>query len=274
MQMVRSNGVEIPALGFGTWPMRGEICTRIVTEGLKLGYRLVDTAQGYSNEAEVGEGLARSGVSRDDVFIVTKVRPEWTSAARLEKSVEESLTKLRTDRVDLLLAHWPNPDIPVAETVRALSAARRSGLTRHIGVSNYTIALLEEAVRASPEPIVTDQIEYHPYADQSRLIPAIRAKGLFVMAYCPVALGRVVGDPVIEAIAKAHGKTAAQVTLRWLIQQGDVVAIPKTSKVERLAENFAVFDFTLTAGEVTQLSALSRPGFHLVNEPAWVPNWD
>ena len=253
--------------------MRGETCTGAVTAGLKIGYRLVDTAQGYDNEAEVGEGIARSGVSRDDIFITTKVRPEWTSEKRLEKSVEESLVKLRTDRVDLLLAHWPNPDVPVAETVGALAAAKRRGLTRHIGVSNYTIALLDEAIRASSEPIVTDQIEYHPFVDQSRLLPVMRRHGLMVMAYCPIALGRVAGDRAIEEIGRAHGKSATQVTLRWLVQQGDVVAIPKSSKAERLAENFDIWDFALSADEMKTMSGLAR-GSHLINEPQWVAKWD
>jgi diketogulonate reductase-like aldo/keto reductase len=274
MKIVHSNGADIPALGFGTWPMRGEVCVRSVTDGLQLGYRHIDTAQGYGNEAEVGEGIAASGVKRDAIFITTKVRPEWTSTALMPKSVEASLKKLRTDRVDLLLAHWPNPAIPVAETVTALSEMKRRGLTRHIGVSNYTVALLDEAVRRSPEPIVTHQFEYHPYADQTRILAATRGHGLAVTAYCPIALGRVVGDPVIERIGQGHGRSAVQVTLRWLLQQDRLIAIPKSSRRERLKENLDVFDFELSSGEMAELSALRRPGFHLINEPAWVAKWD
>ena len=228
-----------------------------VSEALKIGYRLIDTAQGYENEAAVAEGIARSGVPRDQVFITTKVRTEWVSAKRLEKSIEESLKKLRTETVDLVLAHWPNPDVPVAETVGALSAAKRRGLTRHIGVSNYGPSLIEEAVRASPEPLVTDQIEYHPYVDQSRLLPVIRRHRLAITAYSPLARGRVDRDRTIAAIGKSHGKTAAQVTLRWLIQQDGVIAIPKTSHVERLREDFDIFDFALSDDEMRQLSALA-----------------
>src|SRR5262245_38129843 len=265
---------RIPALGFGTWELRGEACAAIVADGLRLGYRHVDTAQGYENEAAVGEGLRASGVRREDVFVTTKVRPELISLGTLQRSAEESLKRLGLSQVDLLLIHWPNPAIPITEAVAALSDAKRKGLARHIGVSNFTIAALAEAVRSSPEPIVTNQVEYHPYLDQRRLLAAMRRHGLAITAYCPIALGKVVGDPVIAPIAKAHGKTEAQVTLRWLIQQGDVVAIPRTSKVERLAENLAVFDFALSGEEMEKMSGLTRPGSKLINQPAWVPQWD
>jgi diketogulonate reductase-like aldo/keto reductase len=273
MMTVKAHGAEIPAIGFGTWPMRGETCAKIVTEALRIGYRHIDTAQGYSNEAEVGAGLKASGIDPAKVFITTKVHPERTSEAELVRSVEESLRKLGKDQVDLLLPHWPNPRIPVAETIRALCDAKRRGLTRSIGLSNYTIALTGEALRLATEPIAAAQFEYHPLVDQTKLLTALRGHGLAIIAYCPIALGRVVGNPSIEAIARAHGKTAAQVSLRWLIQQGDVVAIPKSSKPERARENFGVFDFRLTDDEMAEIGKLGRPE-HLVNEPAWVPAWD
>ena len=273
MQTVDAHGATIPAIGFGTWPMRGEACARMVTEALRIGYRHIDTAQGYGNEAEVGAGLKASGVDPADVFITTKVTPERTSEAELVRSVEESLRKLGKDQVDLLLPHWPNPRIPVAETIGALCEAKRRGLARHIGLSNYTIALTEEALRVATEPIVAAQFEYHPLVDQTRLLAALRGHGLAIIAYCPIALGRVVGNPVIEKIAAARGRTAAQVALRWLIQQGDVVAIPKSSKPERARENFAVFDFTLSETEMAEIATLKRRE-HLINEPAWVPAWD
>ena len=265
---------HIPVLGFGTWELRGEACAEIVAEGLRLGYRHVDTAQGYENEAAVGEGLRISGVNRKDVFVTTKVRPELISLGTLQRSAEESLKRLGLSQVDLLLIHWPNPAIPIPEAMAALSDAKRKGLARHIGVSNFTVAALDEAMRSSPEPIVTNQIEYHPYLDQRTLLAAIRGHRLAITAYCPIALGKVVGDPVIGAIAKKHSKSEAQVTLRWLIQQGDVVAIPRTSKAERLAENLAIFDFGLTDAEMEQMSRLTRPGSKLINQPGWVPVWD
>ena len=273
MLTVHAQGAEIPAIGFGTWPMRGETCAGMVTEALKIGYRHIDTAQGYQNEADVGAGIAASGIAPADIFVTTKVHPERTSEALLVKSVEESLTKLGKDQVDLLLPHWPNPRIPVAETIRALCEAKRRGLTRHIGLSNYTIVLTEEALRAATEPLVAAQIEYHPLVDQTKILAALRRLGLAVIAYCPIALGRVVGNPVIEAIAAAHGKSAAQVILRWLIQQGDVMAIPKSSRPERARENFAVFDFELSDAEMAKIATLKRRE-HLINEPSWVPVWD
>jgi diketogulonate reductase-like aldo/keto reductase len=274
MQTVDAHGAKIPVLGFGTWPMRGDECRNAVVAGLKLGYRHVDTAQGYSNEEEVGEGIRESGVPREDIFITTKVRPEWQSADRLGASLEESLRKLGVDVVDLTLIHWPNPAIPVAEAMKALSEAKRRGLTRHIGVSNFTVALLDQAVAAASEPLVTDQIEYHPFLDQTKMFAAMRRHGMAITAYCPVARGEVIGEPMIEAIAKTHGKTAGQVTLRWLIQQPDVIAIPKASRRERLEENLAIFDFTLSGAEMAAISALKSRGLRLVNEPAWVPAWD
>jgi 2,5-diketo-D-gluconate reductase B len=265
---------RIPALGCGTWQLRGELCARVVAEALRLGFRHVDTAQGYGNEAAVGEGLRQSAVPREAVFVTTKVQPQLISDGPLQSSVEASLARLRIDRIDLLLLHWPNPAIPLAESLRALADAKRRGLTRNIGVSNFTVAKLEEAMRLSPEPIVTNQVEYHPYLDQTKVLAANRRHGLATTAYCPIALGRVAADPVLGAIGAAHGKTAVQVALRWLVQQGDIVAIPRTSKVERLKENLDVFDFQLTTAEMDRISLLRRPDGHLVNEPDWVPRWD
>lgn len=273
MLTVDAGGARIPAIGFGTWPMRGEACARMVAEALRIGYRHIDTAQGYRNEADVGAGIAASGVAPGDIFVTTKVTPERTTKALLVKSVEESLRQLRRDQVDLLLVHWPNPRIPVEETIAALCEAKRQGLARNIGISNYTIALTEAALRVAIEPLVASQIEYHPLVDQTKILATLRRHGLAIIAYCPIALGRVVGNPVIEAIARAHGRTAAQVALRWLIQQGDVVAIPKSAKPERARENFGVFDFALSDAEMAGIAALKRPE-HLVNDRSLVPAWD
>ena len=245
----------------------------MVEAALRGGYTHVDTAQGYGNEDEVGEGLSSSGVERKTVFLTTKVRTDKMADGELQRSVEESLRKLRVDHVDLLLLHWPNPLIPLADSIRALNQVKREGLARHIGLSNFTAARLDEAWRLTKEPLVAEQIEYHPYLEQRTMLGALRAREMAIIAYCPIALGKVMGDPVIEAIAKANGRSAAQVTLRWIVQQG-LVAIPKTSKVERLSENLAVFDFALSEAEMARMSALTRPGSRLVNEPQWVPEWD
>lgn len=265
---------RIPQMGLGTFRLDGEACSQLVASALGLGYRHVDTAQGYGNEAAVGDGVANSTVPRDDVFITTKVRPEYMAEGDLQRSVEESLVKLRTSTIDLLLLHWPNPTIPLAETIRALNDVKRRGLVRHIGLSNFTSKLLEQALRFSTEPLVTEQLEYHPYLDQRTMLTLLRANGLAVTAYCPLALGRVSTDPTILRIAAGHGRTAAQIALRWLVQQPDVIAIPKTSHVNRLKENLAVFDFALTESEIAEIDYLARPDSRLINEPGWVAEWD
>ncbi len=273
MHIVESNGARIPALGLGTWDIRGETCVEIVAEGLKLGYRHVDTAAAYENEVQVGEGMRASGVAREDIFLTTKVWHDRLRSGDLEKSAEESIARLGVDYLDLLLVHWPNPAVPVRETMEAISRVKRDGLTRNIGISNFTVALVEEAVAASPEPIVTNQIEYHPYLDQAKVMEACRRHGISVTAYCPIARGKVVGDPVIEEIAARHGKTPVQVTLRWLVQQPDVIAIPRTSSKVRLAENLDIDGFTLSVAEMQAIAGLSHPQGRLVRA-AWAPNWD
>jgi diketogulonate reductase-like aldo/keto reductase len=260
MQTLTVGGVEIPVLGLGTWPMSGASCVRAVAEALKLGYRHIDTAQMYGNEAEVGEGLRASGVPREEVFITTKVQRHLTSAKAMPKSVEDSVRALGLDSVDLLLAHWPNPSVPVAETVGALSEMKQRGLARNIGISNYTVALVEEAVRTSPEPLITNQIEYHPFIDQAKVIAANRSHGLTTTAYSPIARGRVIGQRAIEEIAKERRRTPIQVTLRWLIQQEGVIAIPKSTRTERLKENLAIFDFALTGDEMDRIGAIAGNG--------------
>lgn len=271
---VEAHGAVIPKIGLGTWQLRGEQCARMVDQALRQGYTHIDTAQGYANEAAVGEGLTSSGVARETVFITTKVQPQYMGDGDLQRSVAESLRKLRVDQIDLLLLHWPNPEIALADSMRALNEVKRDGLVKHIGLSNFTTTMLENAWRLTTEPLAAEQIEFHPFLDQTRMRSALKRRGMATVAYCPIALGRVVGDPVIESIAKAHGKSAAQVTLRWLVQQPDVVAIPKTAKPERLAENLAVFDFALTDAEMARMSALTRPDSRLVNEPQWVAEWD
>lgn len=273
MHFVESNGARIPALGLGTWDIRGQTCVEIVTEGLKLGYRHVDTAAAYENEVQVGEGIRASGVAREDIFLTTKVWHDRLKSGDLEKSAEESIARLGVDYLDLLLVHWPNPAVAVKEKMEAISRVKRDGLTRHIGISNFTVALIEEAVAVSPEPIVTNQIEYHPYLDQAKVLETCRRHGISITAYCPIARGKVVGDPVIEEIAARHGKTPAQVTLRWLVQQPDVIAIPRTSSKARLAENLDIDGFTLSEAEMQAFANLSYPDGRLVRA-SWAPKWD
>jgi diketogulonate reductase-like aldo/keto reductase len=272
MQFIEANGARIPSIGLGTWELRGRTCARIVEQAAKLGYRHIDTAQAYENEREVGEGLRASGVKRDELFVTTKVWTTHFAPNDLERSTKESLVKLRMPHVDLLLLHWPNPHVPLAETLGALAHAKRMGLTRHIGVSNFTVALIEEAVKACPEPLVCDQVEYHPYLDQSRVREACTGNGMALVAYSPVAKGRIKNDETLTGIGRAHRKSPAQICLRWLVQQ-NVPAIPRTSRIERLSENIDIFDFELSADEIEQIAGLATPKGRLTDF-GFAPKWD
>ena len=274
MQAVEAKGARIPLIGLGTWDLRGKTCARMVEQALRLGYRHIDTAEMYGNEAEVGEGLHASHVKRDEVFVTTKVWPAHFAPRELERAAKESLVKLRLSDVDLLLLHWPNPNIPLAETLGALCRMKKAGLARHIGVSNFTVALVDEAVRLASEPIACNQIEVHPFLDQSKVIAACRAQGIAVVAYSPIARGGVKNNKLLGRIGKDHGKTAAQVCLRYLVQQ-DIVVIPRTSRVERLMENFAIFDFELSPDEMKEIAGLaSRDGRVVDFSFSGSPNWD
>jgi diketogulonate reductase-like aldo/keto reductase len=270
--LVEANGAVIPAIGLGTWELRGRACSRLVEQALRLGYRHIDTAQVYENEREVGDGLRASGVKRDDVFVTTKVWTTHFAPNDLERSTKESLNKLHLAAVDLLLLHWPNPRVPLAETLGALAHVKKLGLARHIGVSNFTVALIEEAVAACPEPLVCDQVEFHPYLDQTKVREACARNGMALVAYSPVAKGRIKHDRTLAAIGEAHGKTAAQVCLRWLVQQ-NVSAIPRTSRVERLSENIDIFDFQLTSDEMAQISRMGSSRGRLTDF-GFAPKWD
>ena len=272
MHYVEANGAKIPAIGLGTWELRGRPCARIVEQALRLGYRHIDTAQIYENEREVGEGLRASGVRRDEVFVTTKVWTSHFTPNDLERSAKESLVKLRLTEVDLLLLHWPNPQIPLAETLGALARAKQLGLARHIGVSNFTVALIEEGAAACPEALACDQVEYHPYLDQTKVKDACARHGMALVAYSPVAKGRIKNDRALARIGDRYRKSAAQVCLRWLVQQ-NVSAIPRTSKLERLSENINVFDFELSDEDMSQISAMGSAAGRLTDF-GFAPKWD
>jgi 2,5-diketo-D-gluconate reductase B len=272
MLFLEANGAKIPAIGLGTWELRGRTCARLVEQAVRLGYRHIDTAQVYENEREVGEGLRASGVRRDEVFVTTKVWTNHFAPNDLERSVKESLARLRLAEVDLLLLHWPNPQVPLAETLGALARVRQLGMARYIGVSNFTVALIEEAVAACPEPLVCDQVEYHPYLDQAKVREACARHGMAVVAYSPVAKGRIKGDRTLTRIGQNHGKTAAQVCLRWLVQQ-NVSAIPRTSRIERLSENIDIFDFELSAEEMGRIFRMGSAKGRLTDF-GFAPKWD
>lgn len=248
-------GESVPALGFGTWQLKGNVCVEGVAHALSLGYRHIDTAQAYDNEEQVGQGIRESGVDRESIFLVTKVHQSGFTHDRVIETTEESLRKLGTDFVDLLLMHWPNPDVPLRETLGAFNELQTAGRTRHVGVSNFSPALVEEAELYAT--IFSNQVEYHPYQDQSGLVEQAKSMDYMLTAYSPLDRGGVKGDPVLREIGERYGKSAAQVALRWLVQHG-VAAIPKAASAEHREANFAIFDFTLTDDEMESIFALSR----------------
>ncbi|MBU7437801.1 aldo/keto reductase [Paraburkholderia fungorum] len=275
MQNVHAGNAAIPAIGFGTYGMTGDDIYRVIPEALRAGFRHIDTGQIYRNEAEIGDCVVASGIPRSDIFLTTKVWVNNYSARHFDASVNESLRKLKTDYIDLLLLHWPGgSDVPLAEQIGELNAVVRAGKVRHIGVSNFNRAQMTEAIRLSGAPLVTNQLEYHPYLNQSLLIESTREAGLAVTGYCGMAVGRVFSDPTLKEIAARHDKTIAQIVLRWLVQQRGVVALSRTTRIDRLAQNLAVFDFELDDADMAAIHALATANSRIVDPPGLAPRWD
>ena len=269
-----AHGAAVPAVGFGTSPMTGGMSPETVVAALAAGYRHIDTARKYGTEPAVGEAMRASGLPRGDIFLTTKVSHENLRPDDFARSVDQSLAALGVDYVDLLLVHWPNPQIPLTETMPALARAKREGLARHIGVANFNIALLDQAIALCPEPLAVLQAEYHPYLDQSKLLAAVRERGLVYVAYCPLGRGRLFGDAVLTEIAQRHGRSVAQIALRWLLQQ-NVASIPFSSNPQRIADNYNVFDFELGDDEMRRISALKRADGRVANPVGRVAGgWD
>lgn len=272
MQTVTSHGVAIPALGFGVFRMSDAEVEAIVPAALDAGFRHFDTAQIYGNEAALGRALCAAGARRDELFLTTKVWVDNYSPARFAASVEESLEKLQVERVDLLLLHWPGDKVSVAEQIDLLNAVQAAGKTRAIGVSNQNVTQLRQSVARSAAPVLTNQIEIHPYLDQQAMIAAAQETGTSLTAYFGMADGAVPREALLQGIGRAHGKTAAQVGLRWLLRQG-FVTLTKTARPDRIAENFAVFDFELTPEEMVAIAGLARPDGRIVSPEGLAPDW-
>ena len=256
MQRRTIKGVEVPSLGLGTWRLSGEECARAVERALALGYRHIDTAQMYRNEDEVGKGMQSSGVNREEVFLTTKVWPSDFSYQRVIETTHQSLKRLRTDRVDLLLMHWPSRGVPLEETLGAMRELQEEGSVRYIGVSNFPPSMVEDAARHAE--IFCNQVEYHPYEAQDDLLEQAKEMDYLLTAYRPLSKGTILNDETLQEIGEAHGKTPAQVALRWLIQQEKVAAIPKATSEDHLRSNFDVFDFELSDEEMERVFGLSR----------------
>ncbi len=265
------DGTAVPRLGFGTFQLAGDDAYRSVMTALETGYRHLDTAQGYANEAEVGRALADSRLDRDEVFVTTKIRPSNAAAADVIRSTQMSLRELGTDHVDLLLLHWPAEEVaPLGETLTAMSQLQHDGLTRHLGVSNFPSRMLVRACELAP--IVTDQVEHHPYLGVAAIEEVLAARGGFLTAYSPLARGKVADDDTLRAIAADHQVSPAQVTLRWMLQRPGVVTIPKSGTPERIRSNFDVHSFALSDVEMARIDALECGG-RLI-DPDFAPDWD
>jgi 2,5-diketo-D-gluconate reductase B len=270
MRALEIQGTTVPKLGFGTWQIEGPECQEAVEDALAIGYRHIDTARAYGNEAEVGRGIAAAGIPRNEFFLTTKIWREEYAPGDLQRAAEDSVKNLQVDCLDLLLLHWPNPDFPLEETLGALAELRDEGLILHLGVSNFPAGMLREALDVAP--IFADQVEFHPFLSQDPLVELAVEKDFMVAAYSPLARGKVPRDETLRTIAEAHGKTAGQVALRWLLDKPQVCALPKASSHERRVENFEVFDLELTDDDRAAIDAL--PKGERIIDPGWAPDWD
>ncbi len=270
LRALEIQGSTVPKLGFGTWEILGSDCEEAVADALEIGYRHIDTAQAYDNEAEVGKALAASGVPRRELWLTTKLWRSEFAPDKVRASTEGSLERLQVNCVDLLLLHWPNDEVPLEETLGALAQVRDEGLIKHFGVSNFPAYMLRDALKVAP--IFADQVEFHPFLSQDELVELAAQKDFMVTAYSPLARGKVPSDDTLRAIGERHGKTAGQVALRWLLDKPNVATIPKASSHERRLENFEVFDFGLSDDDRAQIDALPKDGRIL--DPGFAPAWE
>ncbi len=272
---ISAHGAVMPVVGYGTMLFpEPDRAAALIAHAIDCGYRHIDTARKYGSEQWVGEGIRASGIAREALFVTTKVTEENAREADFARSVDTSLETLGLDYVDLLLIHWPQPRVPLVETLGALARAKRAGLARHIGLSNFTVGLIEEAVAVCPEPLVTNQIEYHAYIRQDKVLAACARHGLIVTCHVPLARGKLLDDPVICEIAAAHGRSSAQIALRWLIQQPQIAVVPRALKLSEIEENIALFDFTLSDEEMGRIGALRDKNMRVVDPAVRRPVWD
>jgi diketogulonate reductase-like aldo/keto reductase len=267
-------GAKIPVIGFGTYGMAGPRLQNVLVAALQRGFRHIDTAQMYQNEADVGAAIRASGVTRNAIFVTTKVWIGNYMRQRFIASVDESLRRLQTNYIDLLLVHWPCGGAPLEDQIEGLNRAVDSGKARYIGVSNYNVAMMRAAADLSMHPLVTNQVEYHPFLDQTAVLRQVAAGGSSLMAYCGMAVGRVFETQLLKDMAARHDRSAAQIVLRWLIQQPNVVALSRTEKIERLPQNTDIFDFVLSDDDMAAIGSLKSPGSRIVSPPHLAPAWD
>ncbi|MEM9674590.1 MAG: aldo/keto reductase [Cyclobacteriaceae bacterium] len=264
------NQEKIPALGLGTFNLKGEACRDSVADAISIGYRHIDTAKMYENEEAVGQGIKDASIDRDNLFVTTKIWHTDLSRSGITEGLADSLHKLQTDYVNLALIHWPSENMDLRECLDTLMELQQQGKTQLIGVSNFPAALLQEA--RSLAPVICNQVEYHPYLDQSAVLNVLGEHNMMLTAYCPIAKGEVLQDEQLIVLGEKYGKSPTQITLRWLVQQENVAAIPKSGSSKHRASNFDIFDFSLTDKEMDQIHSLSRSQ-RLIN-PHFAPVWD
>jgi 2,5-diketo-D-gluconate reductase B len=269
--MQTANG--IPLLGYGTYPLTGAECRDGVAMALDLGLRHVDTAQLYDNEKDVGQAIARSGIKRDEIFLVTKIARENLGRRHFVHSLQDSLEKLAVEQVDLLLIHWPPEEEDFDSAIDSLCVAQASGLAKAIGVSNFTIPLMKRAAKRASLPLINNQVEFHALLDQSRVRAEAEKLGIVLSAYSPLGRGAVLKDPAVIEVAKRLGRPPSEIALRWIIQQG-VVALPMTTKRENAKSNMRIFDFELSSADMAKLSQASKQNRRLISPLGWAPQWD
>lgn len=256
MEYVTVHGENIPVLGFGTWQISGSGATKSIKNALEIGYRHIDTAQMYDNEKNVGQAIAEANIGREDIFLTTKIRRTNLHYDEVMETFGTSLEKLQTDYVDLLLIHWPNENIPLEETLDAMNELKENGKVNHIGVSNFTVQLMKKAKKISDSPLFGNQVEYHPFLPQREVLNYCQEHDLILTAYSPLSRGKVLTNETLKKIGDKYGKTPAQVTLRWHVQQENVIAIPKAQQRHHQEENIDIFDFQLTQKEMQKISNL------------------
>jgi 2,5-diketo-D-gluconate reductase B len=272
MEVLQTQGISLPRLGLGTFRMQGDVCRAAVESALALGYRHIDTAEMYANEEAIGAAIAASGVARKDLHVTTKVWNENLAPDAMRRAFDTSLKKLRLDHVDLYLVHWPAPKMNLPAMFETLMKLKQEGRTRAIGVANFNIALLKTVVEDIRAPIACNQIEYHVMLDQTKVKKYLDAKSIPLVAYCPLAQGRAASDPTLLAIGKKHGASAAQVALKWLLDQDGVAAIPKASRAESQKANFDALDIGLDDEDIKAIAGLPKDK-RFVN-PGFSPAWD
>ena len=265
-------GISIPKLGFGTWQLKDKECTKAVLKALEVGYRHIDTAQIYENEEAVGKAVDESGLPREELFLTTKVWKDFLDFREILVSVSKSLEYLRVDSLDLLLVHWPNPSFELEDIFSAFKELVDTQKVKYIGVSNFPVSLLRKAKKIA-KSLVCNQVEYHPFLSQKKLLKEVRKLKMFLTAYSPLARGKVSSYSALRSIGVRYGKSPSQVALRWLIEQEDVVVIPKASKEKHIKSNFDIFDFKLDKEDQDKIQKLQSKNKRLVH-PEWAPKWD